>query len=57
MENESHNSYSNPSPQTTRLIEVLEVLEKKISKQNSLIFTSTLQNFIQNPDTSEIVSN
>lgn len=36
MNKESHNSFQNPTPQTTRLIEVLEVLEKDIRKQNSL---------------------
>ena len=39
MEQEPHNSFSSPSPQTTRLIEVLEVLEKDIKKQNSLKYT------------------
>lgn len=36
MTEEPHNSFQNPTPQTTRLIEVLEVLEKDIRKQNSL---------------------
>lgn len=31
-----HNSFQNPSPQTTRLIEVLQTLEKDIRRQNSL---------------------
>jgi len=36
MEQESHNSFTNPSPQTTRLIEVLQTLETEIKRQNSL---------------------
>ena len=36
MEQEPHNSFTNPSPQTARLIEVLESLEKHIKRQNSL---------------------
>jgi hypothetical protein len=36
MNTESHNSFKNPTPQTTRLIEVLEVLERQMKKQNSL---------------------
>lgn len=35
-ETESHNSFQNPSPQTTRLIEVLQTLEVQIKRQNSL---------------------
>jgi uncharacterized membrane protein YeiH len=38
METEPHNSYTNPSPQTTRLIEVLQDLETHIKRQNSLRF-------------------
>ena len=33
---EPHNSFTNPTPQTARLIEVLEKLEADIKKQNSL---------------------
>ena len=36
METEPHNSFTNPSPQTTRLIEVLQDLELHIKRQNSL---------------------
>jgi hypothetical protein len=37
MENENpHNSFNNPTPQTARLIEVLEKLEERIKRQNSL---------------------
>lgn len=36
MEQEPHNSFTNPSPQTTRLIEVLQSLENHIRRQNSL---------------------
>ena len=36
MEQEPHNSFTNPSPQTTRLIEVLQNLESHIKRQNSL---------------------
>tara|TARA_B100000508_G_scaffold23261_1_gene16273 strand:+ start:5899 stop:6165 length:267 start_codon:yes stop_codon:yes gene_type:complete len=36
MEQEPHNSFTNPSPQTTRLIEVLQSLETHIKRQNSL---------------------
>tara|TARA_B100000508_G_scaffold31981_1_gene24598 strand:+ start:35744 stop:36010 length:267 start_codon:yes stop_codon:yes gene_type:complete len=36
MEHEPHNSFTNPSPQTTRLIEVLQTLEQHIKRQNSL---------------------
>jgi hypothetical protein len=38
MNEEPHNSFQNPSPQTTRLIEVLTTLEKDIKRQNSLKF-------------------
>jgi len=34
--NEPHDSFTNPTPQTARLIEVLEKLEADIKKQNSL---------------------
>jgi hypothetical protein len=34
-----HNSFNNPSPQTTRLIEVLQDLEGNIKRQNSLKYT------------------
>ena len=36
MSKDPHNSFQNPTPQTTRLIEVLENLEGHIKKQNSL---------------------
>ena len=36
MEQETPNSFTNPSPQTTRLIEVLQDLEHHIKRQNSL---------------------
>jgi hypothetical protein len=38
MKPESHNSFTNPSPQTSRLTEVLGSLEKHIKRQNSLKF-------------------
>lgn len=38
IENEQHNSFQNPSPQTARLIEVLTTLEHDIKRQNSLKF-------------------
>lgn len=34
--NQSHNNSANSSPQTTRLIEILETLETHIQRQNSL---------------------
>lgn len=36
MSDDPHNSFQNPTPQTTRLIEVLENLESHIKIQNSL---------------------
>ena len=39
MKEETHNSFQNPTPQTTRLIEVLETLETHIKRQNSLRYT------------------
>jgi hypothetical protein len=33
---QTHNSFTNPSPQTTRLIEVLKDLESHVKRQNSL---------------------